>query len=87
MDNDDAPIGRILTRREALLALAGTGLALTLARAGRALGASPATAATTKPAAVVACPQLTEGPFFVDERLNRSDLLAGTPRPSVAGGS
>jgi protocatechuate 3,4-dioxygenase beta subunit len=86
MDNDDATIGRILTRRQALLATARAGLVLggvaVLGRAARAATTAPA----TRPAALVAAPQMTEGPFFVDERLNRSDLVAGSTRPSVARG-
>ena len=35
---------------------------------------------------LIASPVLTEGPFFVDENLNRSDLLAGSIRPSVRNG-
>ena len=88
MDNDDQTIGRIFTRREALAAV-GTGLALTwvagLGRVARA-AALPAASPATRPASIVACPRLTEGPFFVDERLNRSDLVAGTTRASVARG-
>jgi len=33
-----------------------------------------------------ASPALTEGPFFIDEKLNRSDLRTGTDRPSVVDG-
>ena len=84
MDNDDQTIGRILTRREALAAVAGTGVAALFL--SRAKGAGPAAAPATRPASLVVAPQLTEGPFFVDERLNRSDLIAGSTRPSVAGG-
>ncbi len=73
MYNDDIPVGRILSRRE-LLALAGAA-GITLA------GGGPARAVRIH---VVATPALTEGPFFVDERLNRSNLAAGTTRPSVA---
>ena len=87
-DHDDATIGRIFTRRQALVATAHAGLlaggAAVLGRPARAAAAPPPTTApATRPAALVACPQLTEGPFFVDERLNRSDLVAGTSRPAV----
>ncbi|HVO89749.1 MAG TPA: twin-arginine translocation pathway signal protein [Casimicrobiaceae bacterium] len=34
----------------------------------------------------VLTPAVTEGPFFVDERLNRSDLTADARTPGVAGG-
>lgn len=71
MDNDDKQVGRILTRREvvALLGVAGAG-----AVASR-LGAQPSTAASRVwvPACVVT-PAQTEGPYFVDEKLNRADI-------------
>ncbi len=31
-------------------------------------------------------PRLTEGPFFVDEKLERSDLVSGTSEPFVTNG-
>jgi len=34
----------------------------------------------------VVVPEMTEGPFFVDERLERSDLTAGTSEPFVTKG-
>lgn len=102
MEKDDTPTGRVLSRRE-LLALMGGAAAFVLGcvdddatpltpSASRQNGeAPPATAAsgasTTVPSCVVV-PEQTEGPFFVDERLNRSDirsdpatgrLSAGTP--------
>ena len=62
------PLGRLLTRREALALIDVPGAAL-LVRAVPALaqagGALPS---------CVARPQQTEGPFFVDEALNRSDI-------------
>lgn len=42
--------------------------------------------ATKKKVHLVASPELTEGPFFVDEKLNRSDLVAGSRRSTVANG-
>ncbi len=141
MENDDLPVGRILTRREvlALFGLAGTAamaacaapaattpsaptqaasattpateaatLAPTLeataaatetpasleATASAAIATEPALAATpttevvagsTLPACVVA-PAMTEGPYFVDENLNRSDIRANTADGSVSEG-
>lgn len=35
---------------------------------------------------VVATPELTEGPYFVDELLNRADLVSGTARAAVTDG-
>lgn len=92
LDNDDAQIGRILSRREILALLGGSSVALLAACAPGAL-ASPApttaaqqtsaaastaaaassAAATTLPSCIVR-PALTEGPYFVNEKLDRSDI-------------
>jgi protocatechuate 3,4-dioxygenase beta subunit len=85
--DDDAPVGRVLTRREVLTLLGGgTGAALLAACVPGAL-ASPSSSASASAAAtasasgqvaaVPACivrPELTEGPYYVDEELNRSDI-------------
>lgn len=63
MENDDHTTGQVLTRREAVALVAAAGCSLLVGR-------SPASA---QPACVVR-PEQTEGPFFVDERLKRSDL-------------
>ncbi|MEI7986218.1 MAG: twin-arginine translocation pathway signal protein [Armatimonadota bacterium] len=82
MDHDDAPIGTIYSRREALALAAKAGLGLT---AGGLF--TLASAQDPKPKVnLVASPALTEGPFFVDEKLNRSNLLLGTSREAVTKG-
>ena len=127
MDNDDKPVGRLLSRREVLALFGAAGAAVLAACSPRAAGLTPSavpatvtvpvfasatTAATaaatdlaTEPAAVtatsaatdlatepaaatatqavalpacIARPAQTEGPYFVDENLNRSDLRADT---------
>jgi protocatechuate 3,4-dioxygenase beta subunit len=105
MDDDDRPIGRILSRREVLALLGGSGAALLAACAPGALASpSPSTsaqatsaaataaaaassAATTLPSCIVR-PAVTEGPYFVDEKLNRSDIRSdptnGTVKPGAA---
>ena len=92
-DNDDALVGRILSRREVLKVIGVTGAGLL---AGCTLGLAPATMiptgaipgatseapnglalSTSTSAALPACvvrPKMTEGPYFVDERLDRSDI-------------
>jgi protocatechuate 3,4-dioxygenase beta subunit len=79
MRDDDLPIGRLLTRREALALLGIGGVATATA------GATWAVAAAGP--ACVARPALTEGPYFVDEKLDRSDIRTdpsdGTTRPGV----
>jgi protocatechuate 3,4-dioxygenase beta subunit len=76
MDHDDRGTGRRLTRpgltrRRALLLLAGGGA--TLAGVSRAASAA-APGGNAVRLACVATPEQTEGPFFVDEKLARSDL-------------
>jgi hypothetical protein len=70
MRGDDRPVGFPLTRRDALALLGAGGLA---ALAAAEVRMRPAGAAGSGPC--VARPALTEGPFFVDDRLERSDQL------------
>ena len=83
MDNDDTGIGQVLTRREALALLGAGGLVVLsggglLAPAPRGVAAAPM---------CVARPQQTEGPFFVDERLQRSDIRGDPTDGSVRAGA
>ncbi len=79
--NDDLPIGRLLSRREALGLLGGVGAVALLTACGldpssaraTATNGSTATASTSSTGCVVR-PAETEGPYFVDEKLNRSDI-------------
>lgn len=122
--DDDAPVGRILNRREVLSLLAGLGGAALLAAcdpggsssaqptgttaaatattpaqvvataSGTALNAEAATAVAATPAGstptvdtaelpdCVVKPSMTEGPYFVDVELNRSDI-----RPDSSSGT
>jgi len=106
MDNDDAQVGRILSRREVLALLGGSSVALlaacapaslaspsptataqqTGAAATTAAAATASAAATTLPSCIVR-PALTEGPYFVDEKLDRSDIRSdpgtGVVRPGT----
>jgi protocatechuate 3,4-dioxygenase beta subunit len=94
--DDDLPVGRLLNRREALLALAGAGAAVALvgcgigssstAKATATTGASTAPTSGNTPACV-ARPALTEGPYFVDERLNRSDIRSDPSDGSIRQGA
>jgi protocatechuate 3,4-dioxygenase beta subunit len=100
MDNDDRQIGRILRRRDVLALLAATGGVAILARTplGR-LASPPASLAETAPLAgtadtalaqeLPACivrPELTEGPYFVDDQLDRSDIRVEPSDGSVKEG-
>ena len=71
MHNDDSPIGRLLTRRE-LVALFGASAVAALTH--RLVGQSVAATSGMAPLPCVVQPQQTEGPYFVDEGLLRSDV-------------
>lgn len=84
IDDDDRPVGRILTRRDAVRLLAtGAGAIIVGCKPG-ARGASvdsstgtvaslPVSASSALPACV-GKPELTVGPYFVDKQLDRSDI-------------
>jgi protocatechuate 3,4-dioxygenase beta subunit len=70
MNLDDQPIGRVLTRREALAVFGSTGALLLLGStggAGASLPARPHYPCVVRPAS-------TAGPYYVDEKLNRADI-------------
>lgn len=83
MTHDNGPAGRLLSRRE-VVAFFGAAGAVWLA--GSSLFPRRAVAGTFGPSCVVR-PEQTEGPYFVDERLNRSDIRAdptdGRVRPGT----
>jgi protocatechuate 3,4-dioxygenase beta subunit len=91
MDNDDLPVGRLLTRRE-MLALLGSSGAAVVAGVGftrinlSQVTATPDATATALPSCVVR-PALTEGPYFVDDQLNRSDIRVEPSDNSVKAGA
>ncbi|HEY3011915.1 MAG TPA: intradiol ring-cleavage dioxygenase [Gemmatimonadales bacterium] len=71
MDLDDLPIGRVLSRRDALALLGSTGTLLLLGCSRSSAGTARATR-TSYPCVVR--PAMTEGPYYVDEKLDRSDI-------------
>ncbi len=83
MDRDDVQIGQLLTRREALALLGVSGAAI-LTGCGAAEGGGAKSAAIL-PGCVVR-PQQTEGPYFVDEMLNRSDIRSDPVGGAVKAG-
>jgi len=83
MENDDVQVGRILSRREAL-GLIGAGGAALLAAPGRA---ADAPARTLRLPACVVRPRQSAGPYFVDTRLERSDIRSDPTDGSVREGS
>jgi protocatechuate 3,4-dioxygenase beta subunit len=83
VESDDFPVGRLLSRREAI--------ALLSAGAMSALGASEIVAAQTLKPAPPQCvvrPEMTEGPYFLDKQPSRSDLRTesstGVRKPGVS---
>lgn len=84
MDQDDLPVGRILTRRDAVRLLAASGAAVLVGcKPGERSAGSGATSARVASVGgsasgalprCVAKPELTVGPYFVDNQLNRSDI-------------
>ena len=103
IDDDDRPIGRVLSRREVLALLGTTGATLLLGGcAVPGLGSGPpggqggegsadlSALATTNATLTTDCvvrPELTEGPVFVEEDLNRSDIRIDTSNGSVSPGT
>lgn len=103
VDDDDRPVGRILTRREVLALIGASGTAAFLAACTPGGSASPSAsgagsasasasasssdvAGTALPACVVA-PELTEGPYYVDVDLDRSDIRTNTSDGAASEGA
>lgn len=87
MDRDDRQVGRLLSRREAMIALGATG-ALALLRCSSSNSSAVDEGVGVFPSSgCVVRPRQTEGPYFVDELLNRSDIRSdptdGSVRPGV----
>ena len=107
MENDDKPIGQILSRRDALKLL-GVGSAAFLAACAAPEETStlapteqitpaatlestqlPVTQVSSTASAVLDCvvrPEMTIGPYFVDEQLNRSDIRINSADNTVREG-
>ena len=84
MDLDDLPIGRVLTRREALAVLGSTGAVVFL-------GGSTSTAGVSRSgrprSPCVVRPASTAGPYYVHEKLNRADIRSDPSDDSVRQGA
>src|SRR2546422_8739423 len=70
MTHENGPGEHLLSRREVVVFLGATGVAWLMAGS---LNPRRAVAGMFGPSCVVR-PEQTEGPYFVDERLNRSDI-------------
>jgi protocatechuate 3,4-dioxygenase beta subunit len=96
MENDDLPIGTILSRRDALKLIGITGAALLascipgsseVTQTGGAQTQVSSTAATGAVPACVVRPEITEGPYYVDEDLNLSDVRSDPTTGEVKAGA
>jgi protocatechuate 3,4-dioxygenase beta subunit len=82
MNTDDRALGHVLSRREALALLGAAGYTMLAGVApARAQGSAPGTAGC------VVRPEQTEGPYFVEEALNRSDLKTDPSDGTVKAGT
>jgi protocatechuate 3,4-dioxygenase beta subunit len=83
MHDDEEPIGQLLTRREAVAILGASGFLLLTGCSTRGASADSLRAAGM----CVVRPEQTEGPYFVDERLDRADIRIdpsdGVTRPGA----
>ena len=83
MTYEDRPAETLLSRREVVTFLGATGVAWLMAGS---LNPRRAVAGTLGPSCVVR-PEQTEGPYFVDERLNRSDIRSDPTDGRVKSGT
>ncbi|ULH16457.1 intradiol ring-cleavage dioxygenase [Deinococcus sp. KNUC1210] len=81
-DNDDEQVGTVLSRRRALTLLGSAG---TVLGAGSLLASRAQAASTALPSCVVR-PAQTQGPYFVDEQLNRRDIRSDPSSGKVEAG-
>jgi len=83
MHNDDRPIGRMLSRREALALFGASAASLAPAPPVKASAANASLAAVD----CIAQPEQTEGPFFVDAAVERSDIRVDPATGKVSAGA
>jgi protocatechuate 3,4-dioxygenase beta subunit len=84
MDLDDLPVGRVLTRRETLALLGSTSTLILLG--GSASSASTSLNGRPRSTCVVR-PASTAGPYYVDEKLRRSDIRSDPSDGTVKQGA
>lgn len=99
MENDDVQVGRVLTRREAIMVMGAASASLlagcsTGQSASEANGQTPAaakgqtaTVAAATPPGCIVRPEETAGPYYVDEKLNRSDIRSDPTDRSIKPGT
>jgi protocatechuate 3,4-dioxygenase beta subunit len=88
LDSDDGLVGRVFTRREAVALLSGAGAYGLLWVPG--CGKGPAsTGRNGQPGTALDCaakPEMTAGPYYVDEKLTRADIRADSSTRAVQEG-
>ena len=86
MDRDDIQVGRLLSRREVLALLGASGIAAFAGcRPSREVAEAGSVASRALPSCVVR-PEQTEGPYFVDGRLDRSDIRSDPQTGAIKAG-
>jgi protocatechuate 3,4-dioxygenase beta subunit len=87
MDRDDVQVGRLLSRREILALLGASGIAaLAGCKPSREVSEVGTAGGAVLPSCVVR-PEQTEGPYFVDARLERSDIRSDPATGAVKAGA
>ena len=87
MDRDDVQVGTLLSRREILALLGASGIAaLAGCKPSREIAERGVTASAALPSCVVR-PEQTEGPYFVDGRLDRSDIRSDPQNGGIKAGA
>lgn len=81
MKQNDEPIGLFLSRREAMMLLGASGAAWLMGD-----NLSQAAAGSSRALCVVR-PEQTEGPYFVDERLHRTDIRSDPSNGTITPGT
>lgn len=86
-DNDDEMVGRLISRRAALrLFGAAAGGTATLGASLLGTTSQAQNSSSALPSCIVR-PAMTEGPYFVDEKLNRSDIRSDPSSKSIRPGA
>ncbi|CAN5272156.1 intradiol ring-cleavage dioxygenase [soil metagenome] len=81
--DDDRPVGRVLSRREAVALLTSAGALAIVGCRPRSMAEAADSAQASASGAIPGCvvrPEQTEGPYFVDTRLSRSDIRSDPAR-------
>ena len=92
IDADDLPTGYLLSRRETLVLLGGDGASAAIVALGPSVLAQSASpgASSAVASAVPSCiirPELTEGPYYVADELERSDIRVDSADGSTVPGA